>query len=160
MIEYPSDGRRVSIEKNSADFVQSLTPAEGEVGTAPFATVADLVAFAAAYGASHSDPLPVKDKASKPSPIRYDTFAHRNYGSLIDLLAAYKRKDVRTLTASEENLNERLEIFEGYANAGVQQLKEKLDPFADKLEGLELLLASGKTTSDSEAEMQDLSDLL
>lgn len=159
MPEYPSEGRRVSVEKNYADFVQSMTPLEGDSTTAPFATAADLVAFAAAYGASESDPIPVRDKANKPNPIRYEVFVTRNYESLIDLLAAFKRKDVRTLTTSEESLNERVEIFEGFANAGIQLMKEKLDPFADKLEGLELLLASSKSRATNASEFQDLSDL-
>ena len=160
MPEYPSEGRRVSIEKNFADFVQSMTPLEGGGGIAPFATAADLVAFAAAYGASESEPIPVMDKANKPNPIRYEVFVTRNYESLIDLLAAFKQNDVRVLTSSEESLNERVEIFEGYANAGLQLMKKKLDPFADKLEGLELLLASNRDKSDEPDELQDLSDLV
>lgn len=160
MAEYPTDGRRVSIEKHYADFVQSMTPQEGEAGIAAFATVADLVAFAAAYGASESDPVPVKEKANKPNPIRYEVFVTRNYESLIDLLAAFKCKDVRALTTTDESLNERLSIFEGYANAGIQRMKKKLDPFADKLEGLELLLASTRRIEDNVIETIDLSDLV
>ena len=160
MTDYPTDGRRVSIEESFADFVQSMSTRDGETGIAPFATTADLVAFAASYGASETDPLTVKNKADRPSPIRYEVFVTRGYESLIDLLAAFNRKDVRALKASEESLNERLEIFEGYANAGIQLMKTKLDPFADKLEGLELLLsATEKSHNQNDAE-QDLSDLL
>jgi dnd system-associated protein 4 len=160
MTEYPIDGRRVSIEESFADFVQSIATRDGETGVAPFATTADLVAFAAAYAASETDPLPVKNKASRPSPIRYEVFVTKDYESLIDLLAAFNRNDVRTLKSSEESLNERLEIFEGYANAGIQLMKSKLDPFADKMEGLELLLSSSRNKLTEMPSTQDLSDLL
>ena len=160
MPENPMEGRRVSIEKEYAEFVQAMTPLESGGGTTPFATAADLVAFAAAYGASKSEPVPVKEKANKPNPIRYEVFVTRNYESLIDLLAAFKRNDVRTLTTSEESLNERVEIFEGYANAGIRLMKEKLDPFADKLEGLELLLASSRQSPNESDNLEDLSDLI
>lgn len=160
MSEFPRDGRRLSIEKGYAEFVLSMTPQDGETSTAPFATMADLVAFAAAYGATESEPLPVRDRADKPNPIRYEVFVTRNYESLIDLLAAFKQNDVRALKTSEESFNERLEIFEGYANAGIQIMKKKLDPFADKMEGLELLLASSRDKLTSLTKVEDLSDLI
>jgi len=160
MTEYPTDGRRVSIEEGYADFVQSMSVRDGETGIAPFATTADLIAFAAAYGASEGDPLPVKDKADRPSPIRYEVFVTRNYESLVDLLAAFNRKDVRALKASEESLNERVETFESYANAGIQAMKAKLDPHADKLEGLELLLSSSRNRIVKSDSTEDLSDLI
>ncbi len=160
MTEYPTDGRRVSIEKGYAEFVQSMSTRDGDTGITPFATTADLVGFAAAYGASEADPLPLKDKADRPSPIRYEVFVTRGFESLIDLLAAFNRNDVRALKASEESLNERIEIFEGYANAGIQRMKAKLDPFADKMEGLELLLASSRKSSKQGQDSPDLSDLI
>lgn len=160
MIESPADGRRVSIEKSYADFVQSMSTRDGETGVAPFATAADLVAFAASFGASEREPVAVKDKADRPSPIRYEVFVTRGYESLIDLLAAFEQNDVRALQSSDESLNKRLEIFEGYANAGIQLMKTKLDPYADKLEGLELLLASSRNKFGESESKQDLSDLL
>ena len=158
MAEAQLEGRRIAIEKDLASFAMSLTPG-GEFDSAPFPTIADLLAFAAALGGAHCELMAVVNRAKQPDPIRREVFATRNYETLIDLLAAYEKQDVRTLQSSDESVNERLEIFEGYANAGLRYLKEKLDPFADKLEGLELLLGSCREGSGVPDAAPDISDL-
>ena len=147
--------RRVALDKSVAEF--ALTISGPNAKESIFPTIADLIAFAAAYAVSLGDPLSVSDRASRPDPIRAATFA--SYQHLIDLLSAYHLNDVKTLRSSVESVNQRLEIFEGYANAGLHSLKEKLGAAPDKLVGLELLLKNIKGQSDEEAVDIDITGL-
>lgn len=159
MPEVGGEGRRVGVDPVLADFVLALSRGS-ETAPSPFQTTADLIAFAASFGASQGDPIELEERAKQPDPIRREVFVTRGYESLIDLLAAYHLDDVRSLQSDDENIDRRIEIFEGYANAGLREMSSRLAPFGDKLEGLEFLLQDHKKRASPGEEGMDLSDLV
>jgi len=149
--------RPVYVDKAHSDFVKLMTRS-GKGEQACFETYADFLAFAASFAAAESDLISVSNRSmNNPDPIEYQIFLNRNYGPLIDLIAAFKLGDIKSLSGTEDGTNARIEIFEGFANAGIQILKEKLSAHHDKLSGLELILQKYRPSeSDDELDLSTL----
>ena len=151
---------RVRIAKNKAEFVKSLTQAKEN--NAPFDTYADVVAFAAALGVKRHRRIPLEDVSQKdPAPIGLEIFISRGYDALIKLLAIAEVKDPNILSPFAEKAEEqRLEIFEEYANGGLELLQESLRGQVDYSQGILLLLMSERGKKNSTTEEFDLSRFL
>ena len=134
--------RRIQIPADKKVFVESLLSGEGSSG--PFLSKADVMAFAASYGASRGDPL--KLEQGGVDPIRQDIFVNRGYESLINLLAIFYTKDPNILTYSEEMEVRRATIFEGYANRGLKLLQNELRGEVELLDPLLLIIENERST--------------
>lgn len=89
----------------------------------PFPTYRDALVFAAALGWHQKRRVPLKNTGGEP--IRWSTMTNRlGTEDLVDMLAAAATKDPQVLTAPR--INERISIFEEYANGGLEYLETAL----------------------------------
>lgn len=128
--------RRIKVPADKMDVINRLVASEETTG--PFRLQADVMAFAAAVGA-----LLDRDKQftdSSKEPIRHEVFERHGYGTMMGMLAITKEKDPVVLADDEVNEERRAVIFESYANAGLEFLREELKGSVDDTETLLMLL--------------------
>ncbi|AFZ46559.1 hypothetical protein Cyast_0581 [Cyanobacterium stanieri PCC 7202] len=131
---------RIRIDQNKALFVQSLI-GNKDNPEGVFETYADIVAFAAAVGKKYDCRLPLEHISQEPSPISLDVFISRGYDLLMDILAITTMEDVQCLAGEGQKKDEqRIIIFEEYANGGLSYLQEQLVGAIDYQERILLLL--------------------
>lgn len=140
---------RIKISQDKANLVQSLV-LNNENSQGVFATYADVMAFAAALGKKNKLRLPLDIIAKEPSPISLDVFSSRGYDLLFKLLAITETNHPQIIspydiTAEEE----RVTIFEEYANGGLMKLQEQLRGAADYSERILLILSQTKNQQSS-----------
>ena len=132
--------RRIVVDKDTHKLVLELSP-PNEATIPVFSTRASLIAFAAAYGAGQGLYNQVNQPSKTPEPIRYSVFESLGYEPLINLLAVcHNEGAINSLENDEAASENRIEIFESYANGGLLELKQKLAHHPDKLEGLQMIL--------------------
>jgi dnd system-associated protein 4 len=152
---------KIRIAKDKAELVKSLTIAGGKTG--PFQTFAEVIVFAAALGAKHKKRVPLEGGISKkePGPIRIEQFISMGYDVVIKLLAVVETQDVKILSPTEEELEtQRNQIFEEYANGGLEIIQNELRGAVDYLERILLLLSYERTSTDRTSGEFDLSRFL
>jgi dnd system-associated protein 4 len=92
-------------------------------GTSPFPTYRDALVFAAALGWNQRRRVPLKNAGGEP--IRWATMTNRlGTEDVVDMVAAAHSGDPQILTAPR--VNERISIFEEYANGGLEYLEATL----------------------------------
>ena len=130
----------IRIAKDKADLVKGLTDPERTNG--PFPTHADAVMFAAALGARRKRRSPLREISKRdPAPIGLEIFVSRGYEMAIKLLAIAATRDSQILSSLNETYNEeRNQIFEEYANGGLEILRDELRGAVDYTERLILML--------------------
>jgi dnd system-associated protein 4 len=132
--------RRLNRPKDKDDLLQQLT-AQG-----PFQEYRDVLVFAAALGWHEGHRVPL---AAKGEPIRWDVATHRRgTESLANMIAAASSNDPEIVAG--DRFEERLAIFEEYANGGLELLQSMLasDPRAP----VDVILALIQKVSRSEEE--------
>ena len=151
---------RVRIAKDKANLVQALVESQGTTG--PFQTYADVLAFAASLGAKYNKRVPLKEIAKKePSPIGLEIFISRGYDLAIKLLAIADTKDPKILSPYDSTAEEqRIKIFEEYANGGLEKLRQELKGAVDYSERILLILSQERFKEESPEEEFDLSRFL
>jgi dnd system-associated protein 4 len=150
---------RIRIAKDKAELVQALVDFNGATG--PFQTYADVIVFAAAVGAKSNKRVPLGVIAKEPTPISLEIFISRGYDTVIKLLAVANTKDTKTLSAYHpESENQRVEIFEEYANGGLEKLRDELRGAVDYSERLLLILNQERFKEDFPDQEFDLSRFL
>ncbi|WP_107670927.1 DNA phosphorothioation-associated protein 4 [Cyanothece sp. BG0011] len=150
---------RIRISKDKADLVKSLVDFGG--GGGPFQTYADVIAFAATLGAKHNKRIPLNIISKEPAPISLDIFVSRGYDTVIKLLAIAETNAPHILALYDtEAENQRVQIFEEYANGGLAQLQEELKGIVDYSEHLLLLLNLERFPSNTTEDEFDLSRFL
>ena len=151
---------RVRIAKDKADLVKSLISSEHK--SSPFQTYADVIAFAASLGNKRKKRLPLGEISKRePGSIDVDIFVSRGYDMAIKLIAIAETKNPKILSHLDEKLEaERLQIFEEYANGGLEILREELRGAADYSDRLLLILISERDSQPRSTEEFDLSKFL
>jgi dnd system-associated protein 4 len=151
---------RIRVAKDKAELVKALTSCDGETG--PFQTYADVIVFAAALGAKHKRRVPLGEISKRePSPIGQEVFVSRGYDLVIKLLGITATKDIKIISSLEEKSeNERLRIFEEYANGGLEILQGEVRGVVDYTERLLLLLSLEKTNEKQPEDEFDLSKFI
>jgi dnd system-associated protein 4 len=151
---------RIKIAEDKASFVHSLVlSADNYQGI--FSTYADLIAFAAAIGKKYQLKSPLQNIAKEPSPISLDVFISRGYDLLIKLIAITETQEPTIISAYSANSEEqRVKIFEEYANGGLSYLQEKLRGAVDYSERILLLLNQERLQKNPLPENFDLSRFL
>jgi len=148
---------RIKIAKDKGEFVKSLVDSP----TAPFSTYADVVAFAAALGTQMGFRKVLEGTAKEPSPINLEIFISRDYEWIIKLLAIVETEDPAILLPFEATAEEeRLTIFEEYANAGLEKLQNELRGSVDYTDRILLLINSVRFAKQKTTEEFDLSRFL
>lgn len=148
---------RIRVAKDKADLVKGLISADG--GNGPFQTFADVIIFAAALGAKYNKRVPFQEVSKRePVPIRIETFMSMGYDVVIKLLGITETQNIQILSPHEEDLEkQRNEIFEEYANGGLEILQGELRGAVDYTERILLFLISDKDNTNEENEEFDLS---
>lgn len=86
----------------------------------PFATMASALLFAAAVGYAYERRVPF----DKSQELLWEPFANAGAGPFVDMLAAAVSGDKEVL--SSERDDERVQIFEEYANGGLEIIRDRL----------------------------------
>ncbi|NCO73798.1 MAG: DNA phosphorothioation-associated protein 4 [Cyanobacteria bacterium] len=136
---------RIKIAQDKANLVQSLV-LNNQNSQGVFATYADIMAFAAALGKNNKIRLPLNAIAKEPSPISLDVFSTRGYDFLFKLLAITETHNPDIISAYDMIAEEeRVMIFEEYANGGLMKLQDQLKGAVDYSERILLILNQGKS---------------
>jgi dnd system-associated protein 4 len=115
--------------------------------------------FAAALGAKHKKRVPLEGVAKDLSPLRQDYFTS-SFALLINLLAITEIKDIKILGDDDIADEQRIHIFEEYANGGLEILQNELRGAVDYSERLLLILSSQRFKQEQQEEEFDLSKFL
>ncbi|MDZ8064119.1 MAG: DNA phosphorothioation-associated protein 4 [Nostoc sp. DedQUE08] len=151
---------RIRVAKDKAELVKSLVASKDTTG--PFQTYVEVMVFAAALGVKYKKRVPLGETTKRePSPIPQENFASLGYDLIIKLLAINETKDINILSSREEqDEDKRTQIFEEYANGGLEILQNELRGSVDYSERLLLVLISERGTKEQLEEEFDLSKFL
>lgn len=153
-------GNRIRVDKDQADLVKALVASPETTG--PFQTYADAIAFAAAIGAKRKKRSPLGIVAKKePGPIALEIFVSRGYDVIIKLLAIAEKKEAKILSSFDDKAEEeRIQIFEEYANGGLEILRDEFVGAVDYTERLLLILSNERLKKEVPEGEFDLSRFL
>ena len=151
---------RIKVAKDKAKLVQKLLDTKGTTGA--FQTYADIIAFAASFGAKYQKRIPLTEiSQTEPAPIGLEIFISRGYDRLIELIAVTDARDIKILSAEDTIAqSKRVRIFEEYANGGLEKLGNELRGAVDYTERLVLILNSERFAPENKEEEFDLSRFL
>jgi dnd system-associated protein 4 len=135
---------RIRVAKDKSELVKQLLASTDTTG--PFQTYVEVMVFAAALGVKNKKRVPLGDTTKRePSPIPQENFASLGYDLIIKLLGITETEDINILSSREEEYeDQRTQIFEEYANGGLEILQNELRGSVDYTERLLLMLISGK----------------
>ena len=151
---------RIKVAKDKAELVQKLLETKGTTGA--FQTYADVIVFAASLGAKYQKRVPLKEVShSEPAPVGLEVFISRGYEWVIKLIAVTETQDIKILSTEDPKIEEeRVQIFEEYANGGLARLRDELRGAVDYTERLLLILSSERFKEEETDEEFDLSRFL
>ena len=150
---------RIRIAKDKAELVQALVDINNPTG--PFQTYADVLVFAAALGTKYKKRVPLEAISKEPAPISLEIFVSRGYDWPIKLLAIAEIQDPKILSPYDPTAEEqRVIIFEEYANGGLEKLREELRGSVDYLERILLIISKERFREEPTQEEFDLSRFL
>lgn len=134
--------QRIRTAKDKAELVKSLTAAPDN--NSPFQTYADVVLFAAVLGAKQRRRVPLGEISKKePGPISLEVFISRGYDPVIKLIAIAATENINVLSPDRSAFErQRVEIFEEYANGGLEILDRELRGAVDYTERILLMLSA------------------
>lgn len=150
--------RRIRIAKDKAKLVKDLKASDDTSG--PFQTYVDVLLFAAALGAKHNKRVPLVEFTKDLDPIRRDYFYQTKSELIINLLAASEIQNKQILANDEETDEQRLSLFEEYANGGLEILQQELRGAVDYSERVLLILSAERFQQAQKEEEFDLSKFL
>lgn len=148
---------RIKIAKDKVELVKALVASQETTG--PFQTYVEVMVFAAALGVKHKKRVPLLEIAKDLSPLRQDYFAS-SFTLLINLLAITQTKDINVLGEDEIADEQRIHIFEEYANGGLEILQRELRGSVDYSERILLFLSYDRMNKEQKDDEFDLSIFL
>lgn len=150
--------KRIKIAKDKAKLVKDLKASDETTG--PFQTYVDVMVFAAAFGVKRKKRVPLVEIARDLDPIRRDYFDNNRCELVINLLAISETQDQNILADDEKSDEQRIKIFEEYANGGLEILQDAMRGAVDYSERLILILSAERTQPAQQEEDFDLSKFL
>lgn len=122
---------RIKIAQDKAELVKSLLASKETPGL--FQTYVEVMIFAAALGIKYKKSVPLRDTTKRdPSPIPQENFASLGYDKIIKLLGIVETNDIQILASREDEYEDkRTQIFEEYANGGLEILQTELRGVVD-----------------------------
>ncbi|WP_353929587.1 DNA phosphorothioation-associated protein 4 [Okeanomitos corallinicola TIOX110] len=155
-----AESGRIRVAKDKADLVKALISTDG--GNGPFQTFADVIVFAAALGVKYKKRVPFEEVSKRePAPIRLEVFAVSGYDVLIKLIGITETQDIKILSPDEEEYEkQRHEIFEEFANGGLEILQNELRGSIDYTNQILLFLQHEIFSNDKEDEEFNLTKFL
>ena len=151
---------RIKVARDKAELVRKLLDTKGTTGA--FATYADVIAFAASFGAKHQQRSPLGEiSQSEPAPISLEVFISRGYDRLIKLIAVTATQDINILSTEDSSAEaNKVQLFEEYANGGLAKLGYELRGAVDYSERLVLIINAERFATETNDEEFDLSRFL
>lgn len=147
---------RIRVARDKAELVKSLvaTPENNS----PFQTYADVMLFAAVLGAKHKQRSVLGEISKKePGPISSEIFIAHGYDAAIKLIAIAATENINVISPDRIDVEQqRIHIFEEYANGGLEILDRELRGAVDYTERI-LLMLSATDNSTSKADTVDRS---
>jgi dnd system-associated protein 4 len=148
---------RIRLAKDKAELVKSLVASKDTTG--PFQTYVEVMVFAAALGVKNKKRVPLDIISKDLSPLRQDYFTS-SFTLLINLLAITETENIKIIGDDNVADEQRIHIFEEYANGGLEILQNELRGAVDYSERILLILISERYNDSSIEEEFDLSKLL
>jgi len=145
--------RRIKIAKDKAKLVKSLKATDETNG--PFQTYVDVLVFAAVLGMRRQKRVAILEPTKDLDPIRREYFD--NYELIINLITIFETQNPHMLVNNQEADEQRIGIFEEYANGGLEILQEELRGAVDYCERIILLLSSERSHKEEQQEDFNLS---
>jgi dnd system-associated protein 4 len=136
---------RIRVAKDKAELVKSLIASTEN--NSPFQTYADVILFAAVLGAKHKQRTPLGEISKKePGPISIEIFIARGYDPVMKLIAIAATENINVISPDRADVEQqRIQIFEEYANAGLDLLDRELCGAVDYTERILLMLSVAAT---------------
>ncbi|MDZ8054667.1 MAG: DNA phosphorothioation-associated protein 4 [Aulosira sp. ZfuVER01] len=148
---------RIRVAKDKAELVKSLVASKDTTG--PFQTYVEVMVFAAALGVKYKKRVSLDVISKDLSPLRQDYFTS-SFTLLINLLAITETEHIKIIGDDNVADEQRIHIFEEYANGGLEILQNELRGAVDYSERLLLILNSERFQDYGEEEEFDLSKFL
>jgi dnd system-associated protein 4 len=138
---------RIRVARDKAELVKSLVAAPEN--NSPFQTYADVMLFAAVLGAKHKQRSVLGEISKKePGPISSEIFIARGYDAAIKLIAIAATENINVISPDRVDVEQqRIHIFEEYANGGLEILDRELRGAVDYTERILLMLSATDNSS-------------
>jgi dnd system-associated protein 4 len=132
---------RIRVARDKAELVKSLIGSTEN--NSPFQTYADVILFAAVLGAKQQNRLPLGEISKKePGPISIEIFIARGYDPVMKLIAIAATENINVISPDRSDVEQqRIQIFEEYANGGLDLLDRELCGAVDYTERILLMLS-------------------
>jgi dnd system-associated protein 4 len=133
---------RIRVAKDKAELVKSLIASTEN--TSPFQTYADVILFAAVLGADRKQRITLGEISKKePGPISIEIFIARSYDPVMKLIAIAATENINVISPDRSDVEQqRIQIFEEYANGGLEILDRELCGAVDYTERILLMLSA------------------
>ncbi|MEA5551423.1 DNA phosphorothioation-associated protein 4 [Anabaena cylindrica UHCC 0172] len=143
---------RIKIAQDKAELVKSLLASKETQGL--FQTYVEVMIFAAALGVKYKKSVPLGDTTKRdPSPIPQDNFASLGYDKIIKLLGIVETSDIQILASREDEYEDkRTQVFEEYANGGLEILQSELRGVVDYAAQLLVILITARDYEENNIE--------
>ncbi|WP_310489836.1 DNA phosphorothioation-associated protein 4 [Chamaesiphon sp. VAR_69_metabat_338] len=132
---------RIRVAKDKAELVKSLIASTEN--NSPFQTFADVILFAAVLGAKNKQRRPLGEISKKePGPISIEIFLAHGYDPVMKLIAIAATENINVISPDRSDVEQqRIHIFEEYANGGLELLDRELCGAVDYTERILLMLS-------------------
>lgn len=125
-----------------------------------FASYYQALTFAAALGhCLGNGPLLLSKPATEPDGVRLDIFGSNRLDHVINLLVLAEKNDHRILSDDVPHIDERCQIFESFANAGLKWLEMQCSKGSSPLEAVLAAVAYFRPV-EAEGQVPSLASLL
>ncbi len=133
---------RIRVARDKAELVKSLIAAADN--NSPFQTYADAMLFAAVLGAKQHRRVALGEISKKePGPISIEIFISRGYDPVMKLIAISATENINVISPDRADFEQqRINIFEEYANGGLELLEQELCGAVDYTERILLMLSA------------------
>ena len=133
---------RIRVARDKAELVKSLIGSADN--NSPFQTYADAMLFAAVLGAKQQRRVPLGEISKKePGPISIEIFISRGYDPVMKLVAIAATENINVISPDRADFEQqRINIFEEYANGGLELLAQELCGAVDYTERILLMLSA------------------
>jgi dnd system-associated protein 4 len=133
---------RIRVARDKAELVKSLIASTDN--NSPFQIYADVILFAAVLGAKHQMRSPLGEISKKePGPISSEIFIARGYDPTMKLIAIAATENINVIAPDRSDVEQqRIHIFEEYANGGLAILQQELRGAVDYTERILLMLSA------------------
>jgi dnd system-associated protein 4 len=133
---------RIRVARDKAELVKSLIGSADN--NSPFQIYADVMLFAAVLGTKQHRRVPLGEISKKePGPISIEVFLSRGYDPVMKLIAIAATENINVISPDRSDFEQqRINIFEEYANGGLEILEQELRGAVDYTERILLMLSA------------------